>query len=112
MSTADQDFEESSGNVLGDIGFDSAESEELAAKSALILALKDVIAQGAVTQTEAARLCGTDQPTLSKVLRGRIESVTIDRLASWLTALGRNVEIVVTPAARPHPGHLHVREAA
>ncbi len=79
---------------------------------ALILALKDAITQKSVTQTEAARLCGTDQPTLSKVLRGRMESVTIDRLASWLTALARNVEIVVPPAAQPHSGHLHLREAA
>jgi len=36
-------------------------------------------------------------PTLSKILRGRMESVTIDRLASWLTALGRTVEIRVRP---------------
>jgi hypothetical protein len=41
-----------------------------------------------------------------------MESVTIDRLASWLTALARNVEIVVPPAAQPHSGHLHLREAA
>jgi hypothetical protein len=60
-------FEKSSGNVFADIGF---------------------------TPTEAAWLRGEDQPMISKVFRGRMESVTIDRLASWLNALWRDVEIM------------------
>lgn len=86
-----------SGNVFADMGFSPAEAEELAAKSALIDAIGDTIRQRKLSQTAAAKLCGTDQPTLSKVLRGRMESVTIDRLAAWLTALGRTVEIRVRP---------------
>jgi predicted XRE-type DNA-binding protein len=109
---AEISFEESSGNVFADMGFTPAEAEELTAKSALILAVKDTIAQRSLTQKEAARLCGTDQPTLSKVMLGRMESVTIDRLAGWLTALGRDIEIVVKPARKSRPGHLHVSEAA
>jgi hypothetical protein len=36
-----------------------------------------------------------------------MESVTIDRLAGWLTALGRTVEIHVRPYnARKKEGHL------
>ena len=64
----------------------------------------------------AGRSCGsstisglsyTDQPTLSKVLRGRMESVTIDRLTIWLMALGRTVEIHVRPYDRTAKvGHL------
>src|SRR5208282_5284145 len=88
-------FEKSSGNVFADIAFRPAEAAELTAKSNLIIAIKDTIARRKLTQQEAARLCGTDQPTLSKVFRGRMESVTIDRLASWLTSLGRDVEIIV-----------------
>ncbi len=106
-------FEKSSGNVFSDIGFTSAEAAELTAKSNLIIAVKDTIARRKLTQQEAAELCGTDQPTLSKVFRGRMESVTIDRLASWLNALGRDVEIVVKPAPRKlRPGRLRVIEAA
>lgn len=106
-------FQRSSGSVFADIGFSVAEAAELTAKSNLIIAIKDTIARRKLTQQEAARLCGTDQPTLSKVFRGRMESVTIDRLASWLNALGRDVEIVVRPAPRkPRPGRLRVIEAA
>jgi predicted XRE-type DNA-binding protein len=66
----------------------------------LITTISDTIRERALTQQEAAQLCGTDQPTLSKVLRGRVESITIDKLAAWLNALGRTVEIHVRPYDR------------
>jgi predicted XRE-type DNA-binding protein len=86
-----------SGNVFRDLGFDAAEAAELTVKSSLVEAIDETMRQRKLTQKEAAALCGTDQPTLSKVLRGRMEGVTIDRLTSWLTALGRTVEIRVRP---------------
>src|SRR5579862_4201943 len=87
----------SSGDVFADIGFASAEAAALNTKSRLISAIDETIKRRKLTQVEAARRCGTDQPTLSKVLRGRMESVTIDRLAAWLMALGRTIEIHVRP---------------
>src|SRR5208282_5392283 len=90
-------FHKSSGNVFEDIGFTPAEAAELTAKSMLITAIVETIDKRKLTQKEAAHRCRTDQPTLSKVLRGRMESVTIDRLTAWLTALGRTVEIHVRP---------------
>jgi predicted XRE-type DNA-binding protein len=93
-------FENGSGNVFTDMGFAPADAAELTVKSSLITTIRDTIKARKLTQQEAARLCGTDQPTLSKVLRGRMESVTIDRLAVWLTALGRTVEIHVRPYDR------------
>ena len=103
----------SNGNVFADIGFTPAEAAELTAKSGSIIAIKDTIERRKLTQQEAARLCGTDQPTLSKVFRGRMESVTIDRLASWLNALGRDVEIIVKSSPRTRGrGRLRVIEAA
>lgn len=65
------------------------------ARRELIVEIKRTIQERRITQSEAARLCQTDAPTLSKVLRGRLGSVTIDKLANWLTALGRPVEIRV-----------------
>jgi predicted XRE-type DNA-binding protein len=75
-------FEKGGGNVFVDLGFSSGEAAELTVKSSLISAISETIAQRKLTQQAAAKLCQTDQPTLSKVLRGRMESVTIDRLAS------------------------------
>ena len=90
-------FHKSGGNVFEDIGFTPARAAELTAKSMLISAIGETIAKLNLTQKEAARRCRTDQPTLSKILRGRMESVSIDRLTAWLTALGRTVEIHVRP---------------
>ena len=97
----------SSGNVFADMGFTPAEAAELTAKSRLIQAIDETIKRRKLTQQEATRRCRTDQPTLSKVLRGRMESVTIDRLTAWLTALGRTVEIRVRPYdGKANTGHL------
>lgn len=105
---SETDFEESSGNVFTDLGFGPEEAEELTAKSTLILTLKSVMTDRALTQKQTAKVCGTDQPTLSKVLHGRMESVTLDRLAHWLTALGQDVEITVRPAPATRHARLHV----
>ena len=90
-------YEAGSGDIFADLGFSAAESAGLSIKSALAAAIGETISKRKLTQKDAAHLCGTDQPTLSKVLRGRMESVTIDRLTAWLTALGRTVEIHVRP---------------
>ncbi len=100
-------MQKGSGNVFRDLGFSARAAAELSVKSALIDAISETIERRKLTQKEAAELCATDQPTLSEVLRGRLESVTIDRLAAWLTALGRTVEIHVRPYnARAKSGHL------
>ena len=109
---SERDFEESSGNIFADLGFGPEEAEELTAKSTLILAMKTIMAARTLTQKQAAKVCGTDQPTLSKVLHGRMDSVTIDRLAHWLTALGQDVEITIRPAPSTRHGRLHVAAAA
>ena len=88
-------FHKSSGSVFEDIGFTAKEAAELTAKNTLITAIRETIERRGLTQQQAADLCATDQPTLSKVLRGRMESVTIDRLTAWPNALGRTVEISV-----------------
>ena len=100
-------FHKSSRSVFEDIGFTPAEAAELTAKSTLIAVIRETIERRELTQKQAADLCLTDQPTLSKVLRGRMESVTIDRLTAWLNALGRTVEIRVRPYNhKAKTGHL------
>ena len=87
--------EKSSGNVFSDIGFSEKVSDVLAVKADLITLLSRAIRTNGLTQDQAAKLCGTDQPTLSKVLHGRLEGVTIDRLTRWIVALGGRVRIMV-----------------
>lgn len=90
---------ESSGNVFADLG--RPDPEERAYKADLIMVLESIIKRRALTQVETAKLCGTDQGTLSKVLRGRVGLVSTDRLIRWIGCLGGSVRITVDDT----PGH-------
>lgn len=90
----------SSGNVFADIGFDALEAQELAVKADLLALVLKAMRERKLTQTQAAALVGVDQPTLSKALSGRLDSITIDRIARWLVALGQSVRIEVAPKKR------------
>jgi predicted XRE-type DNA-binding protein len=93
----------SKGNVFADLGFKDSEARDLAVKSDLITLLTRAMEGRQLSQSAAAKICGTDQPTLSKVLNGQLQSVTIDRLARWLVALGSSVNITVAEP-KPHKG--------
>ncbi len=90
----------SSGNVFRDIGF--ADADRRAAKAELVRTIAHLIGQRGATQQAAAELLGIDQPKVSNLLRGRLAGFSTERLLGFLTALGRDVQIVVraTPRAR------------
>jgi predicted XRE-type DNA-binding protein len=69
-------------------------------RAELIAAIAVAMSRRDLSQVQASKLLRTDQPTLSKVLRGRTESVSLDKLLSWLQALGCSVEIRVGPTRR------------
>ena len=71
----------------------SAVDAQAHACAALVSAIAVTITDRELSQLQAARICRTDQPTLSKVLRGRTDSVSLDKLLGWLVALGRPVEL-------------------
>lgn len=102
----------SSGNVFQDIGFTAAEAETLAVKADLVSMVARAVKLRNLTQKEAALICKTEQATLSKVMRGKVTSVTIDLLAKWLLSLGWNVKITASPhrktPAKPKRGEISV----
>jgi predicted XRE-type DNA-binding protein len=82
-----------SSNVFEDIGFPAQEADELACKAQLVRNLRKAIERRGLTQVQAAELCGTDQPTISKVLRGGLHLVSTDRLFAWFVRLGVAIRI-------------------
>ena len=64
-------------------------------RSDLRLIFARIVADAGLSQTQAAKVCFTDQPTLSKVLSGRSDSVSTDQMLRWLVQLGCKVEISV-----------------
>ena len=93
--TASDDLkvEESSGNVFADLGFPNA--EEVLAKSRLAQRIAEIIEKQHLTQVQAAALLGSDQPKVSKLLRGQLREFSTDRLFRFLNALDQDVEIVI-----------------
>jgi predicted XRE-type DNA-binding protein len=102
---------EGSGNVFADLGV--AEPEEELAKAQLASLIRDAVRRRRLTQGEAAALTGLDQPKVSALVNGRLGGFSSDRLMRCLTALGRDVEIVVrTSAHGDGRGHIRVVEKA
>lgn len=86
------------GNVFVDLGFDAQEAEELLLKAHLFHHLQDAIRASNMTQVEVARLLGTDQSKVSKILRGKISEFSIDRITSYLLKLRWDVRVEARPA--------------
>ena len=85
---------------MGHSGSRSAIADELpdvtqVVRSDLRVVFARIVADSGLSQTQAAKVCLTDQPTLSKVLSGRNDSVSTDQLLRWLVQLGCKVEINV-----------------
>jgi len=87
------EVKESTGNVFADIGV--SEPEEALAKADLAARICEIIAEQGLTQRQAARLLGIDQPKVSALIRGRLEGFSLSRLFRFLNSLDRDVEIVI-----------------
>lgn len=92
---------ESGGSVFEDLQLENP--RELTIKADMVMDLSRLMRSKKLTQKEVAARCKTDQPTLSKVLRGRLDLVTLDRLVRWFTALGQDVEFTVRERDRSQP---------
>ena len=68
-------------------------------RSALTSMMAEALAERQLSQVNAARMCDTDQPTLSKILAGRKQNASSEKLLCWLMALGWDVEIHLKRAA-------------
>ncbi len=89
----------SSGNVFADLGL--ANSDELLIKAELVRQISNLIDARKLTQAEAAKILGIDQPKVSALLNGRLSGFSTDRLFRFLNALGSDVEIRVLPKLIP-----------
>ena len=89
----------SSGNVFKDIGFPEEEAENLKIRSDLMGHVRRLIDKRGLTQARAAKLMGVSQPRVSDLVRGKIDSFSIDSLVAMLARLGARVSLAV--ATRP-----------
>lgn len=90
-----------SGNIFSDLGLPDADAHML--KARVVVFIKTLIDQRNLSQTEAAKLIGLAQPDISKLLRGRFEGFSLERLLEFVRALGSDVEIKVKSPASAEP---------
>ncbi len=106
MKTDEIKIEQGAGNVFADLGRPDAEAHLL--KAELVTRIDRIIRQRGLKQVEAAKLLGLSQPDVSRLLRGSFREYSMERLLRLLTALGRDVEIVIREPRSPRQGRLRV----
>lgn len=99
----------SSGNAFLDL--DTSKPAEKQTKVQLATAINRMVQERKLTQDEAARLLQITQPKVSALANYRLGGFSVERLMNFLTALGRDVEIIIRqPRSRRSP-KIHVTAA-
>ena len=106
MKTEKLKVERGSGNVFADLGRPDADTQLL--KAELVTRIDKIVRQRGLKQVEAAELLGLSQPDISRLLRGSFREYSVERLMRLLTALGRDVEIVIREPRSQRQGRLSV----
>jgi predicted XRE-type DNA-binding protein len=88
----------SSGNIFADLGLPNAEEKQT--KLRLAVAINQIIESCKLSQIAAARRLKVNQPKISGLSNYRLEGFSVERLMNLLTALDRDVEIVIRPKPR------------
>ncbi|HKM68297.1 MAG TPA: helix-turn-helix transcriptional regulator [Candidatus Acidoferrum sp.] len=83
----------SSGNVFRDLGARNAEEKQT--KVRLAVAINHIIAGRKLSQTAAAQRLKVNQPKVSALANYRLKGFSVERLMNFLTALDRDVNIVI-----------------
>lgn len=91
---------ESTGNVFADLELPDA--EEALTKARLAQRIAELVDQKGLTQGQAAKLFGIEQPKIPLLLRGRLTEFTTDGLLRFLTLLDQDVQITVRNKASSH----------
>ena len=90
----------SSGNLFRDLGFSSAEAENLKLRADLMIELTRLIRVRRLTQARAASLLGVSQPRISDLMRGKIDRFSVDTLVAMLGHAGIHVRLTLSPRSR------------
>lgn len=86
----------SKASVFHDLGLKDA--DDLVLRADLMIKIRKIIVAREITQTQAGRLMGMDQPRVSALLNGKITNFSTGRLLKALSDLGQNIEVRITPA--------------
>jgi predicted XRE-type DNA-binding protein len=89
------EFEIGSGNVFEDLGFPDASVLDI--KVRLVVEINRLINARRLSQVAAATLLKINQPKISALKNYKIDGFSVERLLTFLLALGQEVEINIRP---------------
>jgi predicted XRE-type DNA-binding protein len=93
-----ESVEPSSGNVFVDLGLRDADEKQTRVR--LAVAINQIIQERSLSQVEAAGLLDINQPKISALVNYKLEGFSVERLLHFLTALDRDIEIVIRKKPR------------
>ena len=103
-------IEASSGNVFADLGLPHA--AELDTKIRLAVAINQLLESRRLTQAAAASVLSINQPKVSALKHYKLDGFSVERLMTFLTALGSDIEIRIRAPRRPSShGRVYVAAA-
>jgi predicted XRE-type DNA-binding protein len=106
----DETITRGTGNVFADLGFGDADERQT--KLRLAHAINTIVARRRLTQAAGAKLLGINQPKVSALANYRLDGFSVERLMIFLTALDRDVEIVIRKRPRSRSaGQISVKAA-
>ena len=82
-----------SDNMFADLGF--ADADERQAKLRLAYALNQALEERGLSQADAGTVLGVTQPKVSALRNYKLAGFSVERLMNLLTAVGRDVEVVI-----------------
>ena len=104
------EHEVSSGNVYEDLGYEDSTEMKIKAKAVRMLAM--TIAESGMTQSDVASILGIDQPKISRILRGQFRGLSLEKIMSFILALGNDIDINVSKKQDGgSAGHFHMAAA-
>jgi predicted XRE-type DNA-binding protein len=92
----------SSGNIFADLGFPDAEA--LLLKAQIVATIGNLIREQGLNQTAAAQKMSLKQPDVSRLLDGRTDGFSLERLLGLLVMLGQKVTVEAEAANENQTG--------
>src|SRR2546428_71490 len=92
----------SSGNVFTDLRLANAEEKQTRVR--LAVAINRIVQDQELSQAAAARRLNVNQPKVSALSNYQLDGFSVERLMNFLTALDRDVDIIIRRAPRSRKG--------
>ena len=98
----------SAGNPFADLGMSDPDTR--LAKAKLALRITAFMREHNLTQGQMAEKLAIDQPQVSRIARGQLKTVSLEKLLALVNRLNMDIEITVMPNPEPaRRAHLVVR---